>query len=368
MNAKGTAASGNTPGEHPPLAQLYCYLSEGCNLACTHCWLSPRHDPEGKGTFLPLQLLRTIIDESKPLGLTGVKLTGGEPLLHPDILAILDILRSEQLTLTMETNGVLCTPELAAAIARQQDPFVSVSLDAAVPEIHDKQRGVAGAFRRTVQGIRYLTAEQVPTQVIMSVSRENVDQIEPMINFAASMGVDSIKFNPIQPMGRGKFLHAQDHTLRVPELIALARRIDMELAPISPVQLNFDCPPAFKPLGRLTNDRGGCSVCGIFSILGVLATGHYALCGIGSHIPELIFGFAGRDPLATVWQDTPALREIRTSLPDKLSGTCGRCLMKHYCLGSCLAQNHYRSGTIWAPFWFCSEAEAMALFPASRLG
>ncbi len=41
--------------------------------------------------------------------------------------------------------------------------------------------------------------------------------------------------------------------------------------------------------------------------------------------------------------------------------------MKGRCLGSCVAQNYYRSGSLWAPFWFCEEADAAGLFPPSRL-
>ncbi len=44
-------------------------------------------------------------------------------------------------------------------------------------------------------------------------------------------------------------------------------------------------------------------MCGILGILGVIASGHYALCGIGEHVPELVFGEVGVDTLAAVWYD-----------------------------------------------------------------
>ncbi|HBI16224.1 MAG TPA: SynChlorMet cassette radical SAM/SPASM protein ScmF [Desulfobulbaceae bacterium] len=367
MNSGRSATGPGATAGAPPLDQLYFYLSEGCNLACVHCWLSPRHDPAARAAFLPLELLRSIIAEAKPLGLTGVKLTGGEPLLHPDIHAILDLVHAEQLALTMETNATLCTPEIAANIARQCNPFVSVSLDATHPETHDRLRGVAGAFERTIQAIRTLVAHQIPTQIIMSLLRDNVGQLEKMIELAADLGVESLKFNLVQPIGRGMSLHAADRSLSVAEILDLARKVETEIAPHAPVRLYFDCPPAFKPLKRIASGRDGCSVCGIFSILGVLATGQYSLCGIGTLVPELIFGQAGKDPLANVWCNTRILHEIRQGLPGDLTGVCGRCLMKHICLGSCLAQNRYRTGSIWSPFWLCAEAEKRGLFPVSRL-
>ena len=78
-------------------------------------------------------------------------------------------------------------------------------------------------------------------------------------------------------------------------------------------------------------------------------------------------GRAGADPLTGVWQNHPVLNAIRAGLPDALGGVCAGCLMRHRCLGACIAQNYYRSGDLFAPFWFCDEARAVGLFPESRL-
>ena len=95
-------------------------------------------------------LFKSIIEQAKPLGLTGVKLTGGEPLLHPQIHRILEVVQSENLSLNVETNGVLCTPELAQKMAACKDPFVSISLDGANAETHEWVRGVEGSFEAPV--------------------------------------------------------------------------------------------------------------------------------------------------------------------------------------------------------------------------
>src|SRR5512137_1127524 len=97
--------------DYLPLTYLYFYLTEGCNLACRHCWLAPRLDPSGsRYPTLPVETFELILAEARPLGLTGVKLTGGEPLLHPQISRLLEMVRREELSLVMETNGVLLTP------------------------------------------------------------------------------------------------------------------------------------------------------------------------------------------------------------------------------------------------------------------
>jgi SynChlorMet cassette radical SAM/SPASM protein ScmF len=154
--------------------------------------------------------------------------------------------------------------------------------------------------------------------------------------------------------------------LTIAELITLGQRVERELAPTTKLRLHFDYPHAFRSLSRFATGDG-CGVCGIKHILGVLATGHYALCGIGEQVPELVFGSVGLDSLEEIWRDHPILTAIRNGIPARLTGVCGRCLMKSRCLGSCVAQNYYRSRDLFAPFWFCEEAEGAGLFPASRL-
>lgn len=353
--------------EIPPLNQLYFYLTEGCNLACRHCWLAPKFDPEGtRYATLPVEFFDTAIREAKPLGLTTVKFTGGEPLLHPEIKKLLEIVRREDLSLTIETNGLLCTPEMASEIAKSPDRFVSVSMDGADAATHDWVRGIKGSFIKAQEAVQNLTAADTAPQIIMSLMRCNVDQVVPMIQMAENLGAASVKFNVIQPAGRGERIHEDADGIDVAELIALSRYVEMELAPSTPLQLHFDTPLAFRPLSRMASGDG-CNICGILGILGVLPGGEYALCGIGEHVPELVFGKVGRDRLEDVWRESSILNELRTGLPNHLMGVCQQCVMKHRCLGSCIAQNYYSKGTLWAGFWFCEAALDAGLFPVTRV-
>jgi SynChlorMet cassette radical SAM/SPASM protein ScmF len=350
-----------------PLAQLYFYLTEGCNLACRHCWLAPKFDPDGdKGLILPMELFEKAVEEAIPLGLTGVKLTGGEPLLHPDFLDMLKFLQQRELRLVLETNGLLCTREIAAEISKLNDPFVSISLDGADAETHDKIRGVKGAFQKSTAAIRNLSYFGLKPQVIMSIMHDNVDQLEKVIELAEVLGAGSVKFNIIQPTGRGESFHGAANNLDVKDLLLLGKKVESEMADKTTLSLYFDYPAAFRPLGYLSSEDG-CGVCGILSIMGILPTGHYALCGIGSHIKELVFGSAGRDSLENIWEENQVLKQLRSGLPERLTGICNKCLMKHYCLGSCIAQNYYRKHSLWEPFWFCEQADKRGLFPVSRL-
>ena len=347
---------------------LYFYLTEGCNLACRHCWMGPRFDATGNHyPTLPVELFETAIREAKPLGLSGVKLTGGEPLFHPHFTRLLEIVRREELSLIIETNGLLCTPEISAEIAKSPKRFVSVSIDGADAATHEWVRGVAGSFEAARQAVRNLVAADTRPQVIFTVMRKNTGQVDAMVQMVEELGAESLKFNVVQPTARGEQLHENQETVNIADLIALGRHVEHELAPKTKLKLFIHYPHAFRALHRIANGDG-CSTCGIFGIMGVIASGHYALCGIGEQVPELVFGEVGKDPLEEVWRENAILNALREGLPERLEGVCSRCLMKRHCRGSCVAQNYYRKGSLWAPNWFCEQAEEAGLFPTSRLG
>jgi SynChlorMet cassette radical SAM/SPASM protein ScmF len=223
-----------------------------------------------------------------------------------------------------------------------------------------------GSFEKAKNAVRNLVAVDTPPQIIMTLMRKNRDQMVPVIRMAEKLGASSIKFNVVQPTARGKSLYENSLALSIKEIIALGHKIENELSATTRLRLFFDFPMAFRSLKRIFNGDG-CSTCNIFSILGVIATGHYALCGIGTHVPELVFGEVGKDRLETVWKQNETLQLIREGLPQRLEGICARCLMKRRCLGACLAQNYYRTKSLWAPYWFCEMAAAEGLFPQSRL-
>jgi SynChlorMet cassette radical SAM/SPASM protein ScmF/SynChlorMet cassette radical SAM/SPASM protein ScmE len=352
-----------------PLSQLYFYLTAGCNLRCRHCWIEPEHSASGKEfPELDVELFRSILDQAQPLGLAGIKLTGGEPLLHSRIGDILDEVGKRGLRLGLETNGVLCTPEIAEALKACRDLFVSVSLDGTDAETHDWMRATRGSFEGALAGIRNLVGVGLSPQIIMSVGQRNRDQLGALVKLAESIGAGSVKFNMIQPTARGRKLHESGETLSIDELVQLGRWVETELAPRSAIPVFFSHPAAFTPLSRMLGQASdGCHRCSILGILGVLGDGSYALCGIGETIPELVFGHAAKDRLVDVWENNPILKEIRTGLPLRLEGVCGECLMKGFCLGSCLAQNYSSSRSLWAPYWYCAEARERGLFPESRL-
>lgn len=351
----------------PLLAQYYIYLTAGCNLACRHCWLTPMFQPDGStGGHLDFELFKLAIDEGRPLGLKNVKLTGGEPLLHPDFMRMIDYLREKDVRLTIETNGTLLTPEIARYLKDKSTlDHIAISMDGATAEIHDAFRGVLGSFTRANFGLRNLVKVGFHPQIIMSLHSGNIDEIEALVRMAESSGVGSVKFNLIQPTGRGETMTEQGQSLNIRKLIELGKWVEKDLQKRSSVFLHFSWPMAFYGLKQLMNHGSGS--CGIFNVLGILSTGQMAMCGIGMEIPELLYGKLGIDRVADIWQYAPTLQALRQDLPAKLEGICANCIMKLRCLGSCVACNYHDAHRLTAPFWFCQQAYEKELFPSSRL-
>ena len=233
----------NSPGEKcgmhaHPLGTIYFYLTEGCNLCCRHCWIEPKSQGKKKQyPGLDVELFRSILSQGKPLGLFSVKLTGGEPLLHPQIGEIIEIVREEKLTLNIETNGVLCTPDLARRIAACGNRFVAVSLDGADAQTHEWVRGVEGSFDGALRGIGNLVEAGIRPQVIMSIMRRNVDQMEALVRLAERLGAGSVKFNLVQPTARGEKMHEAGETLSINTLVALGDWVENTLSRSSKISL-----------------------------------------------------------------------------------------------------------------------------------
>jgi len=350
----------------PTLNSYYVYMTAGCNLACQHCWLSPDFQRNGgTGGHLDYDLFALALDQGLPLGLSQVKLTGGEPLLHPDFGKIVKLIKEKGLGLSIETNGILLTKSLARFLKEESSLLhISVSLDGATPETHDPFRGVKGSFEQAVQGVRHLVDADYSPQIIMSIHQRNIDEMEALVHLAEEIGAGSVKFNLIQPTGRGELMVERGQVLDISRLIELGKWVEGDLQKRTSTPLHYSWPMAFHSLNRLMNNGGG--TCGIFGILGILPSGHLAMCGIGVQIPELCYGLLGVDRVAEVWASHPTLVDLRQNLPADLEGICGECIFRYRCLGTCVAENYHQVGRLTASYWFCQMADSNRLFPLSR--
>lgn len=198
----------------------------------------------------------------------------------------------------------------------------------------------------------------------MSVHKDNVQEIEALVQLAEQLGAGSVKLGMVQSSGRGELMIGRNEVLDFDGLMELGKWVESYLQPRVSIPVYYNWPMAFYSLKNLL--AVGFSSCRIFNILGILPDGHLAMCGVGAVVPELCYGMLGKDCIADLWTSHPMLIDLRQSLPVGLEGVCGECILRGQCLGSCIAQNYHITRRLTAPFWFCEKAEKQGIFPSSR--
>ncbi len=169
----------NLGGEKAPVLAGHKLLYR-CNLECKMCPFWRREDEE----------LLTLADEVRVMealaraGVSFLGFEGGEPLLRRDVGEILREAHARFHT-SLVTNGWLLAGRLPE-IAPHLD-LLFVSLDG-IGETHDRLRGIPRSFERAVQGIR-ASREQVPTIISHTVTRENLDEAERVVELAEQLDV-----------------------------------------------------------------------------------------------------------------------------------------------------------------------------------
>ncbi len=162
-------------------------LTNACPQACAYCY-----NRERRGQAMDTKTILRAVRELKEIGVCWLGLTGGEPLLNPDIARIVAS-AADVCAVKLFTTGSTLTREKAQELKQAGLFSVSVSLDHWLPEIHDRNRGLDGAFATALNAIR-LFQETGGIQVGVSavVSRDMIrgGQVEEFLEFLQGLGVD----------------------------------------------------------------------------------------------------------------------------------------------------------------------------------
>src|SRR5215207_10916555 len=122
-------------------------LTRTCNLKCVHCYTASE-SKKYPGEVTTEQAKATL-DDLANFKVPAVLFSGGEPLVRPDLFELAAYARSLGLHVVLSTNGTLITKEVAQKLKDLEFAYVGISLDSAIPKIHDEFRGMEGAFERT---------------------------------------------------------------------------------------------------------------------------------------------------------------------------------------------------------------------------
>ena len=154
----------------PVGSRLWLYTNFDCNLHCDYCCV--RSSPRAPRRALGLERVRRIAGEAAELGVEQIFVTGGEPLLLPDIGEIIAACAAAAST-TVLTNGMLLAGSRLARVRAlpRERVTLQISLDSPTPERHDRHRG-KGTWARAWQGIERARAEGFRVRIAATVSSE----------------------------------------------------------------------------------------------------------------------------------------------------------------------------------------------------
>jgi MoaA/NifB/PqqE/SkfB family radical SAM enzyme len=163
----------------------YLEITYRCNWRCVFCY-NPRH-----GDHAPLAFAdwTAVMDDLRQLGTLALVLTGGEPLVHPEFLALARAARERGFAVRVFTNGSLVSEEMASALAELDLVGVEMSLHGACAATHDRATDRAGSFDAMVAGVKRLKARGVPLLLKTPLTNLNEGELEGMIALADGLGV-----------------------------------------------------------------------------------------------------------------------------------------------------------------------------------
>ena len=191
----------------PPGPVVIWNLIRRCNLTCKHCYaLSADHDYQGE---LSLDEVYGVMDDLKAFRVPVLILSGGEPLMRPDIFHIAQRSKSMGFYTGLSTNGTLIDREMADRIADQGFDYVGISLDG-LRETHDKFRRLQGAFDRSLAAVRLLRERGVKVGLRYTMTSLNAHDFEPLLDLMRMEQVNKFYFSHLNYAGRGNIHRGKD--------------------------------------------------------------------------------------------------------------------------------------------------------------
>jgi len=184
----------------PP--RLWVYTNFHCNLACDYCVVAS--SPTARRRQMPLPRFRALVDEALREGFGELYLTGGEPFVHPDIVAMIEY-AADRMTTVVLTNAMLFTgrrrDELARLAGRPTLTLQS-SIDGACAATHDRWRG-AGSWAKAMDGLRVAAELGLPLRVAMTSTPDNMGEAAQLRDMLAALGIAGDDFAVRPLVGRG---------------------------------------------------------------------------------------------------------------------------------------------------------------------
>ncbi|MFW9799613.1 MAG: radical SAM protein, partial [Candidatus Thorarchaeota archaeon] len=355
--------------------QVVWNVTRSCNLKCKHCYEEAGGETHGE---MSTNMALKCIDDLADAGVVFLAFSGGEPTLRRDILTLIRRATDREVYVALATNGTtLSRPQKVRELKEAGLKFVQISLDGATEETHDAFRGVPGAFRKTISGIKNCVAENLFVEVAMTVTRHNLPELSSTMQLCRSLRVKWFMIYNFVPVGRGLAILETDISPVEREKM-LQNIMDTILKRVDPEEMEvLTTAPQLGRVARMTsNERcshsceisdgvypthffnarlplqmrelsefiGGCGAGRFY--LAIEPNGDVYPCVFFPHGSKVRVGSILKDDLQSLWTDSSILRDLR----DKtlLKGACGVCENRYVC-GGCRARGLQYFDDVHAP-------------------
>lgn len=345
-------------------------VTRRCNLRCVHCYSSSRNI-EYTGE-LNLSEGKALISDLAEFGSPVVLLSGGEPLIRPDLEDLARFAVDKGMRVVISTNGTLITKKNAAVFREIGLSYAGISLDG-IGATHDKFRGSKGAFDAAVRGMRICREFGIKVGIRFTLNKRNFREVAAVFDFIEQEEVPRACFYHLVYSGRGSKLMKEDltheETRRTVDLI-MDRTRDLfrrgKQKEILTVDNHADGPYIYLRLLKEDPNRAA-------EVLKLLKMnkGNSTGVGIGCvswdgevHADQFwrnhSFGNVRKRPFSEIWTDIS--NDLMAGLKDRkprLKGRCAACKWLDVCGGNFRARAEAATGDPWAsdPACYLSDEE-----------
>ena len=311
--------------------------TNACNMYCAHCYRDAGCKAKEE---LSTAEAKVLLNQIARAGFKIMIFSGGEPLMRPDILDLVDYATRLNLIVVFGTNGTLISMHMAKALKAAGAKAMGISLDSLDAAKHDKFRSLQGA----VNGMKNCLAAGLPFQIHTTVMDWNQHELEAITDFAVEIGAKAHHFFFLVPTGRAASI--EEESLRAKGYENVLTRIMQKQQEVS-IELKPTCAPQFlriaAQLGIKTRFKRGClaglSYC-IISPRGIVQPCAYL---------NMALGDVRKTPFDEIWRSNDTFKTLRTL---DYSGNCGSCQYKKICGGcraraACYSDGDFMSGEPW---------------------
>ena len=319
-----------------------------CNYNCMHCFNAK--DNERLQSHLTYEQALHILDEAQACGINGFTITGGEPLVHQDILKIVDAIYERNMFIfDFNTNGSLLTQDILDHFKQIGcDPLMKISFDGI--DYHDYIRQKKGSQEEAMEAIKLCIDNDFMVMVQMQINRQNKDVILKSLEMLDEMGVAKTRI--IRTSESPRWLkNAGDQCLSSEEYYDCGYEImSGYISKKHHMSINYWQLLQYNPINnthRLTIDndekdfKESIPICkGARSMIGIGANGNlYPCLQLSGTLDNdnVCLGNIFRQSLQEILTDSDYLNMVMCTVKDRIKENekCRNCEYLKRCLGGC---------------------------------